>query len=180
MREYVIQVGALLRHPGTSREVTFRAPFDPEGILAATSSAATEVVPGADVEVRLVLTSFVGGITARGVLLAPWRGACRRCAAEAAGVLEVDVDERFRPGATPDDEDDYPLDDEVVNLAPLIRDAVVLALPLAPLCRHDCAGLCPTCGEDLNVLQCLCQPEKDVRWATLDALRVPGEAQERP
>lgn len=176
MRPYRVAVGALLRHPGTSREVRLREPFDPEGVLGARSRGAAEVPAGADVEARMTLTSFVGGITARGVLVVPWRAQCRRCAAEASGVLEAHVDERFRPGATPDDEDDYPLDDESVDLAPLVRDAVVLELPLAPLCRPDCAGLCATCGEDRNVASCRCQPERDVRWATLDALRAPDRA----
>ena len=66
------------------------------------------------------------------------------------GVLDVRVAEQFRRGAQPDDEDAYPLDDEQVDLFDLVRDAVVLELPLAPLCREDCAGLCATCGADRN------------------------------
>ena len=62
------------------------------------------------------------------------RGArsCRRCATSVHGVLDVRVAERFRRGAEPDDEDAYPLDDEQVDLFDLVRDAVVLELPLAP------------------------------------------------
>ena len=52
-----------------------------------------------------------------------------------------------------------------------------LGLPLAPLCREDCAGLCGTCGADRHDAEpCGCQPETDPRWATLDALRVPDQA----
>ncbi len=173
---FVVGVSRLLRHPGTSVEVAFTAPFDPDGVLAATADGAAEVVPGADVEVRLALTSFLGGVEARGRLVAPWRGACRRCAIEVRGVLDVAVDERFRPGAAPDDEDAYPLVNEEVDLADLVRDAVVLELPLAPLCREDCPGLCPTCGADRATEPCGCRPVGDPRWATLDALRVPDQA----
>ncbi len=176
MRTYLVPVGSLLRHPGTTKELTFREPFDPDRVLGAQSRGAAEVPEGADVEVRLTLTSFTGGIGARGVVVAPWRADCRRCAGEASGVLEARVDERFRPGAGPEDEEDYPLDDDVIDLAPLVRDAVVLELPLAPLCRDDCAGLCPVCGEDRNVTACTCQPARDPRWATLDALRAPHRA----
>jgi uncharacterized protein len=175
IRAFVVPVGALLRHPGTSREVAFRAPFDPDGQLGSTWQGAAEVVPGADVEVRLTLTSYLGGVEASGVLLAPWRASCRRCAEDVTGVVEARVTERFSPGASPDDDDAYPLDDETVDLTALVRDAVVLELPLAPLCRDGCAGLCPTCGADRNVSACACQPALDPRWAMLDALRVPGQ-----
>jgi uncharacterized protein len=172
---FLVPVGALLRHPGTTREVSFRATFDRDGQLAATWPGAAEVVPGADVEVRLTLTSYLGGVEATGVLLAPWRASCRRCAGDVEGVLEARVTERFSPGAGPDDDDAYPLADETVDLTPLVRDAVVLELPLAPLCRDGCAGLCPTCGADRNLAPCTCQENPDPRWATLDALRVPGQ-----
>ena len=62
----------------------------------------------------------------------------------------VEVSERFVEGSAPDDEDAYPIDHDVVDLAPLARDAILLDLPLAPLCRADCAGLCPYCGTDRN------------------------------
>jgi uncharacterized protein len=176
MDPFVVPVGSLLRHVGTSREVAFAAPFDPDGSLAATAPGAAEVVPGADVEVRLVLASFLGGVTATGTVVAPWRAACRRCAKAVHGVLDVRVAERFRPSATVDDEDAYPLEHEEVDLGDLVRDAVVLELPLAPLCRADCAGLCATCGADRNDGPCGCRPDADPRWATLDALRVPDQA----
>ncbi len=176
MNPFVVPVTSLLRHTGATQEVAFAAPFDPDGSLAATALGAAEVLPGADVEVRLVLTSFLGGVTASGTIVAPWRASCRRCATAVHGVLDVLVAEPFRRGAARDDEDAYPLDDEQVDLTDLVRDAVVLELPLAPLCRKDCAGLCATCGADQNLDPCGCRPERDPRWATLDALRVPDQA----
>ena len=80
MNPFVVPVSRLLRNVGATHEVGFAAPFDPDGSLAATAPGAAEVVPGADVEVRLVLRSFLGGVTATGTLVAPWRAACRRCA----------------------------------------------------------------------------------------------------
>jgi DUF177 domain-containing protein len=176
MNPYVVPVTRLLRHVGTTLEVGFSAPFDPDGSLAAAAPGAAEVVPGADVEVRLVLTSFLGGVAATGTLVAPWRASCRRCATSVHGVLDVQVAEQFRRGAEPDDEDAYPLVDEQVDLFDLVRDAIVLELPLAPLCRQDCAGLCPHCGTDRNEDPCACRPDADPRWATLDALRVLDQA----
>jgi uncharacterized protein len=176
MNPYVVPVGALLRHPGRTATVDFTAPFDPDGTLAAPAEGAAEVPAGADVEVRVVLASFLGGLAATGTVVAPWQAQCRRCAAPVHGVLDVRVDERFRASAAPDDEDAYPLVNEEVDLSDLVRDAVLLELPLAPLCRADCAGLCTTCGADRNDGACGCRPATDPRWATLDALRVPDQA----
>ncbi len=58
-----------------------------------------------------------------------------------------------------------------VDLELVSREAILLDLPLAPLCREDCAGLCPTCGIDLNEGACDCAPSTaDPRWSALDAL----------
>ncbi|HUP25113.1 MAG TPA: DUF177 domain-containing protein [Thermoanaerobaculia bacterium] len=60
------------------------------------------------------------------------------------------------------------LGDEV-STEPLVTEQVVLNLPMKPLCRPDCAGLCPTCGADLNAARCECAPPGDSRWADLEA-----------
>jgi uncharacterized protein len=60
------------------------------------------------------------------------------------------------------------LGDEV-STEPLVTEQLVLNLPMKPLCRPDCAGLCPTCGADLNAGRCECAPPGDSRWADLEA-----------
>lgn len=176
MRPFVVPVAAILRQPGASKPIAFVAPFDERGELAAPTMGAAEVPPGADVEVRAVATSFIGGVMVTGTVVAPWHAACRRCATDVAGIAEVAVTERFSPLAGPDDDDAYPLVDESIDLWPMVRDAVVLELPLATLCAPGCLGLCAVCGADRNEQPCRCRPEPDARWATLDALRVPDQA----
>ena len=79
------------------------------------------------------------------------------------------------PPAEEEDEETYPLRGELLDLQPLVRDALLLELPLAPLCSEDCRGLCPTCGADLNDGPCSCdQAPADPRWAALDLLKDPG------
>lgn len=81
----------------------------------------------------------------------------------------VSVDELFESEAVAGET--YPLDGEILDLEPLIRDALVLELPQAPVCRVDCEGLCPECGIDRNVQTCTCAPEHlDPRWAALQSL----------
>jgi len=70
-----------------------------------------------------------------------------------------------------DDEESYLIEHGFIDLAPLAHDAILLDLPLAPLCRPDCQGLCPYCGGDLNDVACDCQAPLDSRWATLDGLQ---------
>ena len=132
------------------------------------------VVPeGAEVEADVTLTPFEGGIDVAGTVTAPWEGICRRCAEPVEGVLQIRVRERFadRAIASAADEEIYPIDDDVIDLAPLVRDAVVLELPAAPLCREECAGLCVQCGANLNEGACGCVAPRDPRWANLDVLR---------
>ncbi|HVL93480.1 MAG TPA: DUF177 domain-containing protein [Acidimicrobiales bacterium] len=161
---FLVNVGGLRRVPGTRREECRQGPL---AGLAVTGSA---VPDGGDVVVDVVLESVPGAVLATGTVEAPWRGDCRRCAGEAVGRLRVEVRELFEE--QPDPEQTYPLDGDRLDLEPMARDAVLLELPLAPLCSPECQGLCPTCGADRNQGDCGCAPQKvDDRWAALDALR---------
>lgn len=71
-----------------------------------------------------------------------------------------------------DDLDLYPYEGEEVDLTPLLRDQVILAVPFAPLCKEDCRGLCPVCGTDLNNGSCTCdRTPVDPRWSALKNLK---------
>ena len=166
---------ARLRRSGQSEhvvrrgEVVLAGPLEESGIDAGRS-----VVPaGAEVECDVTLTPFEGGIEVVGTVTAPWDGICRRCAEPVSGELHIRVHERYadRKVAAGAEEEIYPIDDDVIDLAPLVRDSVVLELPAAPLCREDCAGLCPQCGANLNEGACGCVAPRDPRWANLDVLR---------
>ena len=175
MEPFVVHVARLRRVPGTRLHEVRTGPVDPEGLIAPRSAADSSVPEGADAICEVTLESFDGGVMVTGTVAAPWRGVCRRCAEPVEGVLRIPVRERFtEPGeryGDPDDDEAYPIVDDALDLAPMVRDAVVLELPLAPLCRDDCRGLCPHCGADRNHEQCECRPIVDPRWASLDVLR---------
>jgi uncharacterized protein len=153
--------------------------------LAITSSS---VPADADVVVDVDLEVVVGGVVATGGVSSPWVGECRRCLRPVHGELVAEVREiferapRLREGdlTEADQAETYPLTGDTLDLAPLVRDALLLELPLAPLCRADCAGLCPTCGADRTEGPCGCaEPVVNPRWAALDALQIPqGDGQE--
>jgi uncharacterized protein len=135
------------------------------------------VPEGADVDVSVEISSYPGGVMASGTVSAPWKGECRRCGGPVGGRLVVGVRERFEAGrdagGVGGDGDAYELHDDIVDLEPLARDAVLLELPLAPLCTDACRGLCPRCGADLNAGDCGCPTDVDPRWSALDRLRSP-------
>ena len=168
---YLVPVALLLRDVPSSIVVSFDAPFDEPREFLPRGPAETDVFPEAEVKVQVRLESFSGGLRARGRVEAPWHGICRRCSAPVLGVSTVEVNERFVDERGPGDDDAYLVEHNFVDLAPLAHDAILLDLPLAPLCREDCKGLCAYCGIDRNEATCDCQAPVDPRWATLDGLQ---------
>lgn len=117
-----------------------------------------------------------GGIQVYGELRALVRLACRRCLAARREPLVVPLEFHLEPGleAGSEDEGVYPLrpDGDVVDIGPVVREELLLAVPAFPLCRPDCQGLCARCGADLNDGACGCQAaELDPRWEALKKLR---------
>lgn len=140
----------------------------PIGGLAVSASA---VPAGAEVEVDALLEPVSGGVMVTATVIAPWRGECRRCLREASGTLRAWERELYEVGS--DGEESYPLNGDQLDLEPLARDAVLLELPLAPLCSEECQGLCPRCGAVRNEGPCGCpEAPADPRWAVLDVLRL--------
>ena len=160
---FLLDVVSLRRHPG------YRETLVTHGRLDSLSVTGAAVPAGAEVGIEASLEAVEGGIVVRGRVTAPWAGECRRCLAPVGGEVAADVDEVF---VTDPGEDSLRIVHDQIDLEPLVREAVVLGLPLAPLCRPDCLGLCSACGADLNLGPCGCsRPAPDPRWSALDALR---------
>lgn len=169
----VVHVAQLRRSLGATTRVVVDAPLDAE-VLAPPTPADSSVPEGAHGACNFVLESYAGGIMVTGTVRAPWQGVCRRCTAPVAGVLDLSMKERFcDPPARgePEDEESYPIVEDAVDLGPMVHEAILTELPLAPLCRDDCLGLCAHCGVDRNEEQCDCVAPRDPRWASLDVLR---------
>ncbi len=102
----------------------------------------------ATVVVSLRLESLTDGIVVDGQLRAPWADSCRRCLAPAHGEVISEVHELYQQVITVPDA--FEIIGDQLDLVPMIRENLLLDAPIAPLCRQDCAGLCPTCGIDRN------------------------------
>ena len=157
----------LLRSPGSLREVAVTVPAEAVGVEDA--RVAGEVV------VALTATSSVDGIVVHGTVSTPWHGQCRRCLRDVDGVAVGEVHEVYQ--VDPRLEDAVAIVGDQIDLAPVVREYVLLELPEAPLCRDDCAGICPQCGADRNESPCDCDNSvTDLRWSALEALRLDDPA----
>jgi len=116
----------------------------------------SEVPAGAELAADVLLEPVHGGVMVSGTVEAPWEAECRRCLGPARGTVRVEVRELYENRS--DGEETYPISGDQLDLEPLVRDAVLLELPQAPLCGEGCQGLCPTCGADLNTGACGCTP----------------------
>jgi uncharacterized protein len=126
------------------------------------------------VPVRLDVSRTTGrGYALRLRFAATLVGPCMRCLGDAEPVFEVDAREVSQPGGGDELQSPY-MDGEELDLGAWARDALALALPAQLLCRDDCAGLCPECGEDLNEAgpDHGHEAEPDPRWAKLRELRL--------
>lgn len=125
----------------------------------------------ADVELDIRLEAVMEGVLVTGTARAPLRGECARCLEPIVSRAEVGFQELFFYLAEDAAEDDALLDGELLDLEPTFRDAVVLTLPLSPVCDNDCPGLCAECGIRLADAEPGHKHEViDARWAALQGL----------
>jgi uncharacterized protein len=108
---------------------------------------------GGDVDLDLRFQAVSEGVLVTGSAVAPLTGECARCLDPLTSSIEVSFQELYRYLPDPDEDgadgENRNLDGDFLDLEPAFRDAVVLALPLSPLCRDDCPGLCVECGAKL-------------------------------
>lgn len=159
----LVNVVELLRWPGTSKDV---AVFLDVPDLEFDDSR----IANRPVGVALHLESMSNGISVQGTASATWQGLCRRCVVELNVEMTVEISELYQKEL--EDPDAYVIDKDQLNLLPMVRENLLLAIPLGPLCRLDCAGLCPHCGIDLGESTCECEISTvDPRWGSLESLR---------
>lgn len=174
-----IDVSRLPRSPGSNLDVSREIPAP-----ADLAVALARVVEGSPIDIDVTLESVVEGIWMSGTADVEVTAECSRCLDPIAWSETVGVEQMYRYPATDakgvliaesesesDDEPDPEVVNDTIDIESALRDAVVLALPLAPLCSPDCGGICPQCGERLESLDAPHDhPGSDPRWAALQAL----------
>lgn len=166
LHRFRLNARELLRQPGLDAQIA--------EVLPASELGVDDDRISGDVTVDLTAVSSIDGISVTGTISMPWRAPCRRCLTDVVDTSVVEVDEVYRdPGGAVVDADSFELTGDQIDLAPAIREYLLLELPDDPLCRDECAGICPVCGTDRNHSSCGCDTTvRDERWAALDDLRL--------
>ncbi|MFD7918629.1 YceD family protein [Streptomyces sp. NPDC059740] len=142
------------------------------------------VPEGSPVDLDLRLESVMDGVLVTGTARARVKGECVRCLEPLERELEADFQEMFsypdgdvsvrgdaeQDADAEDEEDTLFVEDEMIDLESVLRDAVVLSLPMQPVCREDCPGLCSECGARLADDPDHHHDATDIRWAALQGL----------
>jgi uncharacterized protein len=163
-----MDLAALHLRPGEGRRIELAVDVDDVAF-----GGQTYALDPSTVDVVLDISRMSGeGYALRLRTGATLRGPCMRCLADAELPVEVDVREIEQPGGGDELSSPYVVDEEL-DVAAWARDAIVLALPAQVLCRPDCAGLCPVCGENLNEAgpDHAHESAPDPRWAKLSELK---------
>jgi uncharacterized protein len=167
----VLDTRELGRRPGSQRQKSFSAPAPADlGIEV------LRVPEGSPVEFDIRLEAVMEGVLVTGTATAGLDGECVRCLEPIHDDIEVDFQELFVYEEKDDETDDEDsgtsrLEGDLLDLEPLLRDAVVLSLPFQPLCQDDCPGLCIECGARLADDPDHQHEEPiDPRWAALQGL----------
>ncbi|MFI9098990.1 YceD family protein [Streptomyces fildesensis] len=181
----VFDTHELGRRPGSMRKVSRSVP--------APKDLGIEVIgvpEGTAVQLELRLESVMEGVLVTGTVRAPLSGECVRCLEPFERKLDADFQEMYsypdadtrtarkdEAGDDAEEEDVLFLEDDLFDLEPALRDAVVLALPLQPVCQEDCPGLCSDCGERLADDPDHHHEVADIRWAALHEFKKSGADQ---
>jgi uncharacterized protein len=170
----VFDTRALDRRPGTTRAETRTVPAP-----AHLHTGMAWIPQGAELDLEVRLESVTEGVLVTATTTAPVAGECARCLEPISQTIKVRCQELFGYEQNGGDTgaDGYALDGDLLDLEPVLRDALVLALPLAPRCQEDCPGLCAECGARLAQTgpDHHHGPALDPRWAALRQVKMqPG------
>jgi uncharacterized protein len=171
----VLDTRELGRRPGSMRPVSRTVPA-PAGFAL----NLVGVPEGAPVELDLRLEAVMEGVLVSGRASANISGECARCLEPITATVQAEICELYAYPGHETDDDVGRLEGDFINFEPQLRDAIVLALPLRPVCDEECAGLCPTCGVRLADEPADHAHETvDPRWAALRLVPFDAEESER-
>ena len=156
-----VHVLDLLHRPGARRELQDAVPLAPMAI------SASRVPEGADIAYDLVLEAQGAQVIVAGTVAAPWIGECRRCLEPTNGRVEAQVREIFE--RDPVAGETWPIAGDQIDIEPIVVEAIVLELPIAPLCHPDCLGPAP--DRFPTSVESESDAVPDPRWDALNALK---------
>jgi uncharacterized protein len=182
--DLVFNVAQLLKERvGSTRRLTLESP---SLNLYDENTEEGETLEARDVRGNAKVTRLNDGVLVQGDVEANVQLQCSRCLEDLSLPVEARLEEQFQPTVdvetghaitrAEDEEDDtvFKIDaNHLMDLTEPVRPALLVAIPMRPLCREDCRGLCPECGASLNYVDCGHNQESpDSRWEALKALNI--------
>lgn len=172
MSALLVDVSELAGKPGASKKIWRQE------AVSGLHSGLGRVEEGDPVRLRLLAESLVEGVAVSGQISGRLHLSCSRCLAKYVEAFDQPVEEVYYFERA-EEREGYQVHDRSIDLEPMVRDVIVLAIPIRPLHRPDCKGLCPACGADRNVADCGHREELvDLRWAPLRELLAAREEEE--
>ena len=159
-------LGRLNLHSGEGRQLALEVMLDRLKL-----GGQDYVIDGRRVPVRLDVSHTTSGWSLRLRFDVKLAGPCMRCLEPANRVVSIDSREVDQPGGGEDLRSPY-VDADQLDVHAWARDALALELPATIVCKDDCAGLCPVCGENLNTNPHEHEKPVDARWAKLSELKL--------
>ena len=174
-----INVSQLIKSPvGTTKDYAL------DDVVDITEAGVESQVKG---EVKLIRTNR--SVLVKGTLRTELKLGCNRCLKPFTQKLNLRIEEEYFPTIDvvtgvpvelPDEPDLFTIDEHhILSLVEAVRQYALLAIPMKPLCRKNCRGLCPVCGKNLNAGSCTCVKVVDPRWAGLAKLASAMKTEDR-
>jgi uncharacterized protein len=152
---YLVDVGRLHEALGEQLHV------EDELSLVPVDLGEVHFAPTGPAQFDVTLTNTGAGLVLEGTVLATMRTICARCTVDFDLPVTAEVDGFYvEPGheqGLPEEQEVELIREERIDIEPALAQAIVVELPLAPLCSAECKGLCPKCGADMNVAPCSCE-----------------------
>jgi uncharacterized protein len=170
MKKFPINVTSLLNFEEPSRKVSFSGKMEPIEFYG------DKISFSSNLKVEVEIKRIGKGLEVRGSSEGKVNLMCSRCLKKFPYLLNFSIDEIFiekrMEKLIPKDSDFFLIEKESIDLYPMLRQLIIVNLPIKPLCQVDCKGICPKCGADLNKGKCNCiENEIDVRWEPLKKLK---------
>lgn len=108
------------------------------------------------------LTNHNGTLKLDGKMDVGYSSKCYRCLRDVSGVLKLDISEDIIKDGTASEDDVYTYSGNTVDMDRIVRDNIILNIPMKQLCREDCQGICQICGKDLNNGKCGCEARNEI------------------
>lgn len=163
------------------KKIRFETAFPP-GEIDFLDASLRQVEPLKTTGEAELLSNTLGEIRVRGHLSVTMEAECDRCLEAVRLPLDTDFDLFFRPAETAPDRDEVAIDEgeselsfyegSGLELETILREHVLLSLPMHKICEEACRGICPVCGQNRNQVDCHCETRPvDDRWAALRNLK---------